>query len=89
MANQLVSYDLTKPGREYERLYEAIKELGNWWHCVESVWIVVTPLSSAQVRDRLRQHIDANDKLAVFKLEADWATLGLDRNCNDWLRTNL
>lgn len=89
MAKQLISYDLSKPGRNYDELYEAIKAIGTWWHCLESVWIVVTDLTSGQVRDRLKPYIDGNDKLAVFKLEGDWATYGLETTCNDWLRNNM
>lgn len=86
---QLISYDLGKPAREYEKLYEAIKSLGNWWHCLESVWIVKTNKSAAQVRNALTPHIDANDKLAVLTLEGGWATMNLSKECNDWLRNNL
>jgi len=89
MAKQLISYDLVQPGRDYAELFEAIKAIGLWWHCLESVWIVVTDLTSAQVRDRLTPHIDTNDKLAVFKLAGDWATQGLDKDRNDWLRKNM
>jgi hypothetical protein len=59
------------------------------WHCLESVWIVKTPLTTAQVRDRLTPHIDANDGVVVVALSGAWATYGLDRGCNDWLRGNL
>lgn len=89
MGKRLISYDLSKPGRDYERLFEAIKGLGTWWHCLESVWIVKTDLSCAQVRDYLVKHIDSNDKLAVFGLDGSWATQGLEQNCNDWLRNNM
>lgn len=88
MAKQLISYDLTKPGRNYDELYKAIEALGTCWHCLESVWIVVTDLTTAQVRDQLKPHIDGNDKLAVLKLEGSWATLGLDQDCNNWFRKN-
>lgn len=89
MGKRLISYDLSKPGRDYERLFEAIKALGSWWHCLESVWVVKTDLTCAQVRDHLVKHIDANDKLAVLELGSGWASQGLDKNCNDCLRNNM
>ena len=90
MSEQMISYDLRKPGRDYSELFAAIKAVGaTWWHCLESVWIVKTSLTSAQVRDRLKPHVDANDKVLVASLSGDWGTLGLDKNCNDWLHENL
>jgi hypothetical protein len=89
MAAQLISYDLRKPGRDYSSLYEAIKQLGSWWHCLESIWIVQTALSTAHVRDALKAHIDGNDGLVVLSLAGGWATYGLSEECNNWLRNNL
>lgn len=89
MVRQIISYDLRKPGRNYQELYEAIKRLGVWWHCLESVWIVRTDLTCAQIRDRITSYLDANDKLLVAKLQGDWASYGLDQQCNGWLTENL
>ena len=89
MPAQLISYDLRKPGRGYAELFAVIKSFGAWWHCLESVWIVKTNLTSAQIRDRLNPHVDANDKVFVASLRGGWGTFGLDNNCNNWLRENL
>jgi hypothetical protein len=86
MSVQMISYDLRRPGQDYPGLFDAIKALGPSWHCLESIWLVNTTLASAQVRDALRSHLDANDSLLVAALEGNWAALGLSRNCTDWLR---
>jgi hypothetical protein len=86
MPVQIISYDLRKPGQDYTGLFEAIKALGTSWHCLESVWLVNTPMASGQVRDSLNSHIDANDSLLVAALSGNWATLGLPKNGTDWLR---
>lgn len=86
MPAQLISYDLITPGRDYTNLHEAIKKLGAWWHCVESVWIVDTQTSTSSIRDTLSKHIDANDKLLVVQLQGTWATMHLSEECNKWLR---
>jgi hypothetical protein len=78
---KMISYDLRKPGRDYSSLYAAIES-------IESVWLVRTPLSSGQVRDRIQLHLDANDKLLVASLGSDWATVGFDTRCDQWLRDN-
>jgi hypothetical protein len=86
LAVQMISYDLRRPGQDYTGLFDAIKALGPWWHCLESVWLVRTPLASGRVRDVLRSHLDANDSLLVAKLGGNLATLGLPGNCTGWLR---
>jgi hypothetical protein len=86
MPVQVVSYDLRRPGQDYTGLFDAIKAIGPSWHCLESVWLVNTPMGSGQVRDTLNPHIDANDSLLVAALGGNWATLGLSKNCTDWLR---
>lgn len=86
MPVQMISYDLRRPGQDYAGLFDAIKALGPSWHCLESVWLVNTSMASGQVRDSLNLHIDANDSLLVAVLGGHWATLGLPKNCTDWLR---
>jgi hypothetical protein len=86
---QFISYDLRRPGQDYAGLFAAIKSLGAWWHHLESVWLVKTPLTSDKIRDTLRPHLDANDSLLVAALSGNWGTLGLSSDGNDWLRKNL
>ena len=89
MACNIISYDLDKPNRNYDDLYEAIKNLGSWWHCLESVWIVDSSKSTSEIRDELKSQLDSGDKLAVFKLSGAWATSNLSDDCNEWLRNHL
>jgi hypothetical protein len=86
MKTYLISYDLLKPGQDYSTLYETIKKLADgWWHDLQSVWLINSSLSAAQVRDQLKAHVDVNDKLLVVVLGNDWATWNLTKAGNDWL----
>ena len=71
MASYLITYDLTKPDRNYSGLFSAIKGIsGSWAHVSESSWIVVVNnQSSATIRDNLRKVLDSNDKVIVCKLD--------------------
>jgi len=89
MSVQSINYDLRRPGQDYPGLFDAIKALGPWWHCLDSCWLIDTSLSSSQVRDTLQNHMDANDCLLVAELKGDWASYGLSRECTDWLRAHL
>ena len=85
MAVQVVSYDLRKPGQKYSQLYNA---LTSYTHChpLESTWLLDTSQSATDVRDNLKQHIDANDGLLVTKMSGEWAAFGLNNDCANWLK---
>jgi hypothetical protein len=89
MKSYLIGYDLRRPGQDYKDLIEAIKNLGAWWHCLDSTWIIKSNLTAEQIRDNLTPYIDDNDKLLVVKLFREAAWTGFDKNCADWLQTNL
>ncbi|BAN33970.1 hypothetical protein SCD_n00121 [Sulfuricella denitrificans skB26] len=89
MATYLITYDLNRPGQNYNDLFEAIKKIGIWWHCLDSTWIVKSNLTAAQVRDSLTPAIDNNDSLLVVVLSGVGAWTGLDDDCSSWLKNNL
>ena len=62
---KIVSYDLNEPDKNYPNLIEDIKSFSSWCHLHKSVWLIDTKLTSEQVFDRLRTHIDKNDELYV------------------------
>ncbi|EHP6399727.1 hypothetical protein [Klebsiella quasipneumoniae] len=89
MAAYIISYDLVKAGsKDYSNLYNAIKSLGKWAKVVESTWVVVSELSSVEIRDSLSLHMDAADRIIVVKS----GNVGAWKNVicsNEWLKTNL
>jgi hypothetical protein len=86
----LVGYDLNKTGKDYSGLIAKIKgEVDNWWHCLDSTWIVKTSLTTVELRDRLKPYIDSNDELLVAKLSGSAAWVGFDEQCSKWLKDNL
>ena len=93
----LITYDLNKggatgkdKGQNYTGLYERIKSLGTWWHCVDSTWIVKSNYNVAQARDYLGTAIDGNDLLFVVDITSKpWAGRGFTGDCATWLQKNL
>lgn len=81
MATFLITYDL-KEGQDYEDLYKGIMSIGGYWHGMQNVWFVKTPLSASNIRDSLTAHVKANDKLFVCELD-HWASYNLSGA--DWL----
>jgi len=88
MANcKLVTYDLDKPGQNYNAVISAIKNY-KWAKVCESAWIVQTEDSCVTVRDHIQQSMDTNDRIFVTGLsgEAAWNNVICS---SDWLKENL
>ncbi|HEK0966005.1 TPA: CRISPR-associated endonuclease Cas2 [Proteus mirabilis] len=87
MSSYLISYDLIKE-KDYEKIYDAIKSFGTWARVTESVWIVVSDLSCSELRDKLSEYMDNDDRLFVLKSSgiAAWRNV---RCRNEWLKTYL
>lgn len=87
-----ISYDLKAPGRDYTPLYTAIKGVGSaWWHYLQSTWIVDVPNGTAlsEVNERLRCHLDQNDRLLVSKLTSPYYDGWLPRDAWDWIKARV
>lgn len=72
----MISYDLDKPGQNYERLIKRLREHG----CIRvlmSQWVLRTTWTAMQLRDDLANYVDSNDRLLVVGLtgEAAWTSL--------------
>ena len=89
MKSYMIGYDLNAPGKNYDTLFEGIKNLGNWWHCLDSTWIIKSNLTAEQIRDNLKQYVDSNDNLLVATLTGEAAWWGFRKECSDWLKSNL
>ena len=89
MSSYIVSYDLSKPGQDYTKLYDAIKAYSWWWHYLDSTWVIVTDDSAVSIRDNLYTHMDSNDELLVAKLTGTAAWNGFEAKASDWLKEHL
>lgn len=85
MALYQINYDLRKQ-RNYEALYQRIKRYGTWCRPLESVWVIKTTESAAQVRDYLRGAMDADDGLLVTALAGEAAWVNLDNQVAGYLK---
>ena len=88
MTVYLVSYDLSSPKRNYNDLYERLKSYESWAHIMQSTWCIKTNYSAAQVRDYLREVIDADDHMIVVAFGNTWASW-LNNDMNEWLNSHL
>jgi CRISPR-associated endonuclease Cas2 len=70
MKYYLIAYDLKQPGRNYTELYDEIKNLGDWKHPLESLWIVYVNdnMQAKLIRELLRKKMDENDLILVVDI---------------------
>lgn len=83
-----ITYDLKSPNKNYEGVYNAIKQSGKWWHFLESTWLVATNETSQQIWARLQPHLDQNDFVLIIEVKNDkfgW----LPKQAWDWIDENV
>ena len=76
----LISYDLRKPDRDYQKLWDALDAM-KAEPVLDSQWIAKrTKTSVEKLRDHFKKVIDSNDRLLVVCLDSDdWAGFNLKR----------
>lgn len=90
MHTLLIGYDLNTSGQAYDGLIAMIKSTGNWWHGLDSTWIVKSSHSATSMQNLLRSEIDNNDELLVIDITGDSASwFGFSDEASRWLSNNL
>lgn len=85
----LITYDLKKVEKDYQSLYESIKLCGTqWWHYLDSVWLIQTNLTPQDCYDRLRDNIDNNDRLLIIDITNQNRQGWLPSKAWEWIRAN-
>lgn len=90
MRTLLVGYDLNSPGQDYSDLVASLKSNPQWWHYLDSTWLIRTTQTPVQVRDDLRKLIDKNDELLVMDVtgrSAAWS--GFREKAGQWIMTHV
>lgn len=84
MSVYCVSYDLNKAGQNYTALYDEIKNSPNWWHYLDSTWLISTYENANQLSERIIKHLDQNDRLLVIRVTTEHAGW-LPKDGWDWI----
>lgn len=82
----IVNYDLKSPGQDYTPLYSAIKACGDWYHIMDSAWLVATDnLFANDIVTNIKQYIDNNDWLYVVLIDPSEEQGWLPKQVWDWI----
>lgn len=84
-----ISYDLIGPNRNYNKIHQAIRDLGYYAYIHESLFIVKSSKTSSQIFDILIKSLDSDDKLLIIELSNNATWIGLTDEVSDWLKSNL
>jgi CRISPR/Cas system-associated endoribonuclease Cas2 len=84
----IVTYDVRAKNHDYTGLYSLLSQ----WraaHLQNSVWLVDLNGSAINIREALKQHMHADDTIAVIQLpvaSCAWATQHVRAEGLDWLK---
>lgn len=85
----IITYELHRPGQNYEELIRRIKSYGTWARLGGSDYVIISTQTAVQIRDYLSGAIDYNDSIFVGTLMAPAAWNGMTDEVSNWLRNNL
>lgn len=85
MNKYLITYDLKNRIKNYDSLYVAIKNLGTWWHYLDSTWIIKTNLTSSQIWGILAPHVTTIDRVLIIKIDTSDKWGWLTQDAWNWL----
>jgi hypothetical protein len=75
MALYLISYDLLKPGKNYDPLIDALTQQGAK-RVLVSQWTLNTYCSPKQIRDWARRYMDNNDRILISEINSNRSCYG-------------
>ncbi len=85
----LVSYDLNKPIQEYKELYKELKKGENWWHYLDSTWLVITDESIEVLYNRIKSRMDSNDHILIFEVTNQAYHGWLKKGAWKWIKRHI
>lgn len=89
MNTYTITLQLSRPEESYPNLIAYLKTCTNWARPVANNWIVRTSRSAAELRDGIKERMNAQgDAVIVMKLPENftaWATNNVSKEVTDWL----
>lgn len=82
----IISFDLVKPGQNYDKIIELIKQYNVWAKLGTTTYLVQTSHSAVELRDNLKTAIDSNDKLFVGKVTRPAAWSNMSEDVSKWIK---
>lgn len=84
-----INYDLRKQGKNYDLLYEKIKSLGSWCHCLDSMWLVATQADVHSACNTIKPALDGDDFLLILDVTGDSQQGWLPKTMWNWINKHI
>lgn len=70
----MITYDLNSAGQKYEEVIQAIKDssTGVWCTFWKSSYLIKSNLTSNQIIDNIKPHLDGNDRLLAIEVKNNY-----------------
>lgn len=79
--------DLTLRGEpeSYEKLHEVVRGLGPWSNRVGGGYLLECAWPAVQIRDLLKPHVQAGDRIFVAEFVRNWAATNMGADFPQWI----
>ncbi len=81
----MVALHLTGEPASYEALNGALQKMGDWSNRMPSAWLIQSNRSARELRDTLKPHIQANDRIFVAQFAKNWAATNMGNGFAEWM----
>jgi hypothetical protein len=81
----VVALHLTGEPASYQALNDALQKLGDWSNRLPGAWLVQSNRSARELRDALKPHVQANDRLFVAQFSRNWAATNMGPGFAEWI----
>ena len=81
----LITYDLNVPTQDYAGLYEVLEAFDNWWHYLDSTWLICSTSSIDEVDEKVRSAMDSSDSLLIIDVTGRRVRGWLEQDAWDWI----
>jgi hypothetical protein len=87
----IIGYDAeqAKKSGTTDQIISTIKAQSSWARLTSGMYAVTSPLSAAQMRDKILSNVGPNDRVIVYLVnDRYWASYGIPKDVNEWLHKN-
>lgn len=65
----LITYDLKTPNWNYTNFYNTLKNLGSWWHYLDSTWMIKdSSYDAQQMYNLLGPYLSVKDFILIIEI---------------------
>lgn len=68
----IITYGFIEKKGDYSKLYNALTQLGPYWHEMDNTWFVYTELDEKEIMDKIQPYLDDNIYLFIIVMNEEY-----------------